>query len=77
MKCALPGSAKYNFEATEAREPFEDPNFGLITVRTSFVYRFCSTRHLRNIREIFNVTFPKILAKVKRVEISATKRMVV
>ena len=49
MKCAVPGSAKYNFEATEAREPFEDPNFGLLTVRTSIVYTVCSPRHLRNI----------------------------
>ena len=49
MKCAVPGSARYNFEATETPEPFKDLNFGLLTVRTSFVYRFCSTRHLRNI----------------------------
>jgi hypothetical protein len=52
MKCAVPGSAKYNFEATEVRELFEDLNFGLLTMRTSFVYRFCSTCHLCNIREI-------------------------
>ena len=48
----MPESARYNLEATEAPEPFKDPNFGLLNVRTSFVYRFCSSHHLQNIREI-------------------------
>ena len=52
MKSAVLKSAKNNFEANGAREKFKDLHFGMLTMRTPFVYTFCSTCHLHNIREM-------------------------
>ena len=42
----------HDFWSVGGRGPFEDPNFGFLTVRIIFVYTFCSYGDLRNIREI-------------------------
>ena len=42
----MPESAKHNFPAIEGRMPFEDPNFGFLTVRTSIVYTVCNIREI-------------------------------
>src|SRR6202050_2406633 len=51
-QCAVPECVLHNFRAIGGPGPFEDPNFAFLTVRTFFVCKFCSPRHLRNIREI-------------------------
>ena len=42
----------HDFRSIGGRGPFEDPNFGFLTVRIIFVYTFCSSGDLHNIREI-------------------------
>jgi hypothetical protein len=49
---AVPECVMHDFQFIGGRGPFEDPNFAFLTVRTNFVCKFCSPRHLHNIREI-------------------------
>ena len=48
-----PESVKSSFQVIEGRGSFGGPIFRMLTMRTSIVYKFCSTRHLHNIRSIY------------------------
>jgi hypothetical protein len=54
---AVPECMLHNFRAIGGLGPFEDPNFAFLTVRTNFVCKFCSPRHLRNIRSILGKNY--------------------
>ena len=44
--CAVSNSVKHNLLVISGKGPFEDLNFGFVTMRTSIVYGICGTHHL-------------------------------